>query len=402
MIAVMIAAVMCAVPIFVIEDSEAIDITAGEAGISFKAGSVSDENFDKLTGGDAKEEIYAEYASSVLSAVVDDSYRFDVDGSTVKISNVKDVKLARGMKVTSDSVATTTGDAMTFDIEFKATAAGAGDLFELYDGTQTLYKELDKTNRFAASNTIEFKGTATISNMSESDYKIAKTYSNYYVVTEGTMKMSRFASFSGDIVFKNGTTYNITINKAEKGMSLDSKVEFDFYGVEPSNLTSESKYMQTTNGTSSANNVLKYKINGNSDGYDHSYNSKDIPDGLMAGRYEVGEVGDLGGMYLYTTNIAVPTYLYYDGSLYPIESTSFFNQYCVKDANLKDNDKMKAFLDDIGNVGDTYSSAESAANGAYESVGASGSGNSNIIFYVIIGVLAVAVVALAVLLIKKK
>ena len=199
MIAVMIAAVMCAVPLFIINDSEAIDVTPGDAGISFKASSISDENFDKLTGGDAKEEIYAGYASSVLAAVVEDSGGFNVDPSTVKLSNVKDVKLAKGSKITADSYAMTNGKAVTFDIEFKATAMTPGVLFELYDGTQTLYKELGKTNRFVASNTIEFKGTATISSMMESDYKIAKTYSDNYIVTEGSMKMSQFSSFSGDV-----------------------------------------------------------------------------------------------------------------------------------------------------------------------------------------------------------
>ena len=403
MIAVMIAAVMCAVPLFIVEDSEAVDVTAGDAGISFKAGSISDENFDKLTGGTAKEEIYAGYARSVLEAVVEDSYKFSVDASSVKISNVKDVKLAKGMKITTDSVAMTNGQEMKFDVEFKATASSAGELFDLYDGTQTLYKELGKTNRFAATNTLEFKGTAIISGMMDTENKIAKTYSDYYVATEGKMKMSEYSQFSGDVTFNNGTTYKITIDNAEKGFSSDAKITLDFYGVEPSGLTSESKYMKTTTGTSSASNALKYKINDKSGGYDRSYNSDDIPDGLMGGMYQVGTVADLDGEYLYTTSLAVPTYLYYDGSVYPNEMTSFFNQYCVNDATLKDNDKMKEFLEDIGSVGDTFSSAESAADGAFESVGASGNGGgSNVIFYVIIGVLAVAVVALAVLLIKKK
>ena len=404
LIAVMVAAAMCLVPLFAVaDDSDAIDVTAGEAGISFKAGSISDDNFKKLTGGDAKEEIYAEYASSVLNAVIEDGYKFNVDGSTVKISNVKDVKIALGTKITSDSYATTNGREITFDIEFKATAYSGGDLFDLYDGTQTLYKELGKTNRFAATNTVEFKGTATISEMMSSDYKIAKTYSNYYVATEGTMKMSTFASFEGDVTFNNGTTYKITIDKAETGMSADSSFEFDFYGVDTTNLTSESKYIKTTDGESSATDVLKYKINDKSDGYDFSYNSKDVPTSLTRKTYTVGEVGDLLVPYLFTTNLSVPEYLYYDGSLVPSESTSFFNQFSVSDSALKDNTKMKEFLDDIGSVGDTYSSAESVSDSAYESVGASGSGNGgNIVFYIIIGVLAVAVVALAVLMIKKK
>ena len=72
MIAVMIAAAMCVVPLFVAEDSEAINVDADKSGgISFKAGSVSDADFVKLTGGTSKTFQYQQYAAQILRAVVE-------------------------------------------------------------------------------------------------------------------------------------------------------------------------------------------------------------------------------------------------------------------------------------------------------------------------------------------
>ena len=401
MIAVMIAAVMCAVPLFVIDDSEAITITTGDAGVSFKAGSVSDEDFAKLTGGDNKETTYAGYARSVMSTVIDEYNKFTVNASTVKITNVEDYRLSRAAKLTEDSYATTKADEITFDIEFTATASSAGDLFILYDGTQTLYIELGKTNRFVSTNTVTFKGTATIGTTMTKDCSIAKTYGNNYITTEGTLKTSEYKEFSGEVIFNNGVAHRITVSKAATGNSTDSSFEYDFYGVEPSNLTSDSKYMKNNDGTYTGTNVFKYKINNRSDGYDRSYNQDDFPSRLFANIYSVGTVEDLEFSDLFTFDLSVPEYLYYDGSLVPTPSTCLFDKNCVADESLKDNDRMREFLDGIGTVGSTYSDAESVTNAAFESVGSSG-GNSNIIFYVIIGVLSVAVVALAVLMIRKK
>lgn len=398
MIAVMIAAAMCVVPLFVAEDSEAINVdTDKSGGISFKAGSVSDADFAKLTGGTSKTIQYQQYASQIMRAVVEDSYYFTVDASSVKISNVKDVRLAAGTNITKDTYETTNATEMTFDVEFKATADLSGELFSLYDGTQTLYNELGKTNRFASSNTLEFKGTATISQMNYLKCTIAKTYNNYYVATDAREKMCQLAEFSGDLTFNNGTAFKITIDEAKTLFSTDVTTEFDFYDVKPENLTAESKVMRTADGKQSMADVLKYKINDKSDGYDFSYCSDDIPSSLQRRTYSVSTVESLGE-YLFKTDLTVPDYKYYTD----LPSTySFFNAASVSDDTLKDNDKMKSFLEDIGDVGDTFSTADSVADGAYSSVGASG-GNNNIIFYVIIGVLAVAVVALAVLMIKKK
>ena len=141
---------------------------------------------------------------------------------------------------------------MTFDVEFKATASNSGELFSLYDGTQTLYNELGKTNMFASSNTLEFKGTATLSSMQYAKYTIAKTYNNYYVATDAREKTCQLAEFSGDLTFNNGTAFKITIDEAKTLISTDITTEFDFYDVKPENLTAESKVMRTADGKQSS------------------------------------------------------------------------------------------------------------------------------------------------------
>ncbi len=399
MIAVMMAAAMCIVPLFVIEDSAATEIKTGDVGVSFKAGEISKENYEKLM----PVESYGAFAESALTALGLDSDDFEITG--IKVTKIKDVKLSLGNKVTDSKGYQTSSQAATAEIEFVATCDpswGTGcDLFAMVDGTQNLYKEIG-TNKVVEGNTLTFKGTVVMEEMSSSISTIEKTYGENVIPTAGEGKSSNYVSYKGDMTFKNATgEYKIAVD-AESGSSYDSEIEYDFYDVKVADLKADSKVIMTTKQTGAMKTAISYDYKDKKSSYESYTDAARLGANGIYMQFVVGDI-------IAPATVECKPYVYYDPDavLNPftgdITTVGLFNNLTVQDDSLKDNDKMKTFLKDIGTVGDSYSDAESVANGAYENVEeSSSSGGSNIIFYVIIGVLAVAVVALAVLMIKKK
>ena len=399
MIAVMIAAAMCAVPLFIIEDSEAATITTGdkEKAVSFKAGSVEDAKFNELVSGPFKEYI----ASQVLTSIVPSDGDWAI--SEVVIKNVKDIKMSKGNSVSDSVIKEIDASAITCDITFKATCDNpyGTTLFEPYDGTQTLYKELG-TYMVANGDVITIEGTATIEQYESIESSIVKNSDNNYVVKEINGKESQSSSFKGKVkVVSLDKTYELE-TKAENG--TDVKVTPDYYNAEKiEDVKDTSKVVLTYSfGSDLVNYVFKYTINGKSDGYDKKLPSNAfMPFDYMAGTVSEIELMTTGEIILIYTGEIAPTPVYYYKAGTGMPTDSFFNDSTIALAS-PTNESVKTFLDGIGDVSDEFSTASSVADGAYTPVNKDGGSNNNIVFYVIIGVLAVAVVALAVLMIKKK
>ena len=397
LIAVMIAAAMCIVPLFVIEDSAATEVKTGDIGVSFKAGEISKENFEKLM----PVESYEEFATEAMGAIGISSTSFNI--TDVKVTAIKDVKTSLGSKVTDSKLYQTKGTAVKVDIEFVATYDSllSCDLFKTVDGTQELYKEIG-TNQIVSGNTLTFKGTVTMEEMSGGEQSFEKTYGENVVVTGSEGKTSAYAQYKGDVTFKNSSgEYKIAVD-GETGRTADTTSEYDFYGVKIADLKADSKVIITNKVTGAMKTSVSYDYKGNKSSYE-SYQDLSL---LMGGStYRQTVVLDI----IAPATVECEPYVYYDNDATidwsgDVDTVGLFNNLTVQDSELKDNDKMKEFLEKIGSVGNSYSDADSVANGAYENVieSSGNGGGSNVIFYVIIGVLAVAVVALAVLLIKKK
>ena len=404
MIAVMIAAAMCVVPLFVIEDSEAITVTAGDKAVSFKAGSITDEKFDGLVTQDYKNQLAEKVIDSI---VVKNGYSSNwefVGNATVK--NVKDVKLSLGNSVSDSSLKNISASAIKFDLEMTIKCKSTtGILFNMSDGTQTLFKELG-TNKVAQNDQLTINGTVVLEDYTYLESSIVKNTAENYVVKEMTVKNSTSVSFDGKIkVVALDKTYELKTKKATGAEAISTPDYYNADKIEDVTETSKVILNVKIGSGGGVETSFNYKINDKSGGYDSIVDTRALMEMIgSGGAYQAGTVAEIeaetGETLLYTVNLAPTPVSYYDPSGTWMEDC-FFSYGMVSIAD-PTNEKVKTYLDDIGDISDSYSDAKSVADGAYTSVSTGGSGNNNIVFYVIIGVLAVAVVALAVLMIKKK
>ena len=162
LIAVMVAAAMCLVPVFAIaDDSEAAaTLKDGSSGVSFK-GSMSNDEFDKLISDDYKMELAYMALNSVIGSDGDGAFTI----TDLTITDVENLKLSKGTKIDGDKITTVYAQSITCNIKFTATYAlpsgpfyTAGTLFSLTDGNQTLFRELGG-NTLANGDVLKFDGT---------------------------------------------------------------------------------------------------------------------------------------------------------------------------------------------------------------------------------------------------
>ena len=394
MIAVMIAAVMCAVPLFVIEDAEAYTVTADSTGVSAEASSMEPSDFAKLI---PTEEIKLMVLVMVLGGMVGD-LNYDVDSFTV--NEVKDLKMARGTEVTEDTKTVINGTSFTLNVDFTVTKVVSSTAIEQpYDGFQDLYRAF---NDMPVGHKLTFKGcTLVMDRYSKEVTKFTINNENNFVVSEGEFIESTYTRCScDDIEYKDGDDvrelkfeYEATTDKDKcdsySFCSADFKDEVKIKDV----VDSTNTFVVSDNRDCARSTSMKYVYDGKT--YDFS-ETKDHYDGITDTSevtYEVSSASVAGAII--KSDIAPPVYLFCGNTQY-----SMFNSAEV-DPSINTNDAMKTFLDDKGTIGESYSDAKSVADSTSSSV-STGGGSSNIIFYVIIGVLAVAVVALAIILIRKK
>ena len=375
MIAVMIAAAMCAVPLFVIEDADAATVTTGEKALSVEASDVTTADFDRL------------FSDLVKGVVILVPLDIEIDASDVTFSEVT-FKEGIAMKVDEDKTYGVSGSYIKAKIAYQKDLTTPVQMFPLTAGLEELYDYLG-TNIAATGKNLKVEGTIEMGNNSNET-------ANFFITNENKIADDTTTTVRSSFYKAN---YTVTYNNGSSVKSFDVEVS----GKENTTTTETVKYLiedkkNAINATevlvsSTIDNKVEKSGTYKFDGKTASYEAKDVPQSVE-GTFVKGTAVS----HLSSENLAPVDILYYseDGP------ALFSSPYAVEDATLRDNTAMKTFLESIGSVSDSYSTAKSIADSGSADVSAGGSGGSNIIFYVIIGVLAVAVVALAVILIKKK
>ena len=402
MIAVMIAAAMCVVPLFVIEDADAADFETIAKGASFKAGSIDDDKFNGFVSEDYKKMLCLYALSAMGVSRTEETHFLEWEFSDITIKNVKDVKISKANEVTSTSSTEAEASAISYEIAFKAkNLLTSVQLFPTVDGTQALYKALGDKNILPANTVIEVNGTVSQdeSIISESNFGIVD--SGKYVMKSTVKKTYGSTSFDGYFILsEKKVTYE---NSQKMSYELKSSAEYDDKFAEVTSLTKA--FVITTLEQAGATQKLNYKVGDDSGSYgiDYDKNAMQTIVAMMiipeTFGYERGSAGDLGLVFdIEDVAATIVSYVLYDST--DADKALFVDAMLA--TAYQNNDACVKFLNDNGTTGTEYSDAKSVADSAYSTVSVGGSGGNNIIFYVIIGVLAVAVVALAVLMIKKK
>lgn len=396
MIAVMIAAAMCVVPLFVIEDSEAYVVKKDSAGVSAETGSMEPADFYKLIPEEGVKEMV--FPMLLGPMIGDTAYGID----SFKLNKVTDLKLARGTEVTDDTQTDIDGSTMTLNFDMTVTKMLAPASIEVpYDGFQDLYRAF---NDMPVGHKLIFKDcTITIKEYSKEVTKFAINNDKNFVFTERDTITSMSVKVScNDIQYKNADDVKNLKFEYEMARDFNKCIKLSFYSADFKDEVKIENVVGTTNTFKLNDNrdcAQKAFIKYNYDGKDYSYSStKDHYDGTDTTdvKYDVLTASEAGAIM--TRDMAPPEYLFC-GEDTPAQKCLFDSSEV--DASVNTNEKMKTFLQEKGTIGESYSDASNVANASATSVPTGSSGN-NIVFYVIIGVLAVAVVALAVLMIKKK
>ena len=397
LIAVMAAAAMCLVPLFAVaDDSDATaSLTVGEKGVSFKAGSISDDNFNKLVSTDAKEGMCIQALDAIVSG---STYGWDV--SVTSFTDVSDVKMSTGTQYREDGAKYVDGSAITFKAKFTAKYTGLmpSTFFGLYDGTQNLFIALNDTNMIVTGDILTVEGKFTMRQTSILEEEYTKNAENNLVITTSERRTSNDLSFDGTVIYKHDTFTKEIDLKTSAESQIDVKTTNDYGTVEPKDVVAGTKVFVNEFYKAYASKYdFKYTVDGKTDRVSLEIDRTPM---TGSGTYEV-TTAELGGCIMVGT-FAAPDYYYYKADdVYQL--VSLFNETTVNDVTLKDNTEMEKFLNEIGTAENEFSGADSVTEAAETSVDiSSGSGSNNTIFYIIIGVLAVAVVALAVMTFVKK
>ena len=376
MIAVMIAAAMCVVPLFVIEDADAATVETGEKGLSVEAKDVSTANFNRLVSNLMKE--------YMILAPLD----FSVNASDVTFSEVT-LKKGIAEKISDDSIYYNDGSYIKAKFTYQKDLTTSVQLFPKTAGLEDLYRYMG-SNMAASGKNLKIEGTIEMGQDMNDTSDFFKTNENKLADDGSTMVNSSFYKASYTVTYNDGSTVKKFDVESSGKQESTTETTVKYLIDDKKDTINATEVLISTTTTNKTEESATYKF----DGKTGSYEGKDVPQ-----KVEGNFVKETAVAHLDSEDLKPQDILYYseDGP------ALFTSPLMVEDATLRDNAAMKTFLESIGTVSDSYSTANSVANSGSADVSAGGSsGGSNIIFYVIIGVLAVAVVALAVLMIKKK
>ena len=380
MIAVMIAAAMCVVPLFVIEDADAATITTGEYGASFEGSDIPIDKFNELLTND--------YVDGLILT----SVGFVPVTEAPTVTKVVSLKSSVGNKNGDNSGESAMGQYAKLEVVIEGDLYLDLTLFELEDGFQDLFKYLGNTNKIASGTHLKIEGTVEVSRSIIGSGEFYKTDAGKIAATKEVTDMSTKSFIDLKYTFKVGGVEKVVQLKETSISSNKATVTLDYDTDDRAKVVDGTKVFITTVNDDKAEITQDFSFDGKSASYSH----KTVVDDSKTFQYR--DAGDVlinmdmapSECYYYSADDDVPTL--FNPAIVPAGSTT-----------IRSNAGMKSFLEGIGSVNDSYSNAKSIADSAASSVSGDGSGGSNnIIFYVIIGVLAVAVVALAVLMIKKK
>ena len=378
LIAVMVAAAMCA-PLFAIEDVDAFEIKPGESALSFEASDVPIDKFNELLRSD-----YVEDLIHTATGYVPIS-------EAPSVTKVNNLKVAIGIKVTDATVVGLTSQSTKLEIVIEGDLVSDYALFDTYDGYQGLFKYLGNSNTIASGTHLKIEGTIEVSDamVSTSDIfktdagKIGFTMSGYDISKKTVIDLKYTFKVAGEdkIVNLKGTS----IRADKLTTSMDYEID------DRAKIVDETKMYVTDTYDFRVETDQQFTF----DGKTASYQKKEVVNDTVMFSYR--DAKDYLGNY---DEEATPMHYYYntDPTLYGPDEVPSTSTSIQSDAG------MKSFLEGIGTISDSYPNAESATESASATVymGSSSPGGNNVIFYVIIGVLAVAIVALAVIMIKKR
>ena len=366
---------MC-IPISVFsDDSEAIEITTGEAGISWKSDTLDAEQTSKLLSDDQLTDMAKRAMENFL---IYESDYYNISELTIKEANISK---ARGMKVTDGDVTTVGNNSMTVKMTFKATCKeGSGGQKLLKDGSYMadLIKNVcfDNVTQVGAYFQFDIEYTTVESGIVTQEF--VKNNNGNPVVEKMTQDLAEKVIVKGDVKYtyvvdEKETVKEFTIDMSNNVSAKGYEIECSFSG-DIKEATESTKVIKNSNiGDVTYAIDISYTVDGND--FDKSVDLSSI---II---YEIGSATDTATV-LTASDVTVPTYVFYASSL---DETPLFSS--VNDTSLQNNDALKSFLEENGSIGETYDAAYDNANSEF------GSSKSNILLFVGIGVGVVAVVA---------
>ena len=378
LIAVIVAAAMCAVPLFVIEDADAAEIKPGESALSFEASDVPMDKFNELLKSD--------YVNDLIVTAVGHVPILDKPS----VTKVDELKVAMGIKVTDGTVDGFTSQYAKLEIVIEGDLVADYTLFNTYDGYQELFKYLGNSNKIPSGTHLKIEGTIEVSGTMDSKSDIFKTDAGKIGFTKSGQDVSNKTVVDLKYTFKVSGS-DKTVNLKETNIRDDNTTSSMEYEIDDkAKVVDGTKLYVTTAYDFRRQMDQEFSFDGKS----VSYQKKEIINDDTEFSYTDAMY------YLADYDEEAPVMHYY----YDTDPTLFGpDEVPATSTSIQSDEGMKSFLEGIGTVSDSLPAAESIAEFASASVDmGNSSGGSNVIFYAIIGVLAVAVVALAVIMIKRK
>ena len=389
-VAAVIVSSFCLTPLLAIP-ADAATYEVGSDGVSFKGSSIDEKKFNNLFTDDYKKMLgYKTLEAIVPGDFVEVVTRYDV--TVPMIEEISNIRTSLGMEVTDKTLSRIESSSIVCDISFKATCLSDTTLFELVDGTQKLYKELDNGITVKAGSELVVEGTATIRNVDILDEDFIVTESGDCLVTWTSNKVYDCREFSGTV------DYTYTCDKGKLTKTIDLETEFRMGGDYVTELEYYVDDMKKATATVSCGDtadlrIYEYNVNGVSG----SYNDR-IPMATIYRDYMVQhDTAAALGLALTTEEMKVPDITFYKPAG-TVNGDCLFNDAYIN-PDYRSETAVKELLDDVGSIGETYSSSKSVANNIYTPV-SSRYGPTDVIFYVLIAVLATALIGAVVLLIK--
>ena len=327
---------------------------------------------------------------------------------TITDVTVTDMDLSKSIStsVTDDIVQTYNTSKVSYKMTMTATFNSSSYFASLADmafvNDQICSKDLISTfgnDKPTADTKLEITATVTEVSLAESRYSYVTTDAKSFAVTESEINSSSTYEFDADVKYTRmvGTQLKTDSFKLESGLDVDNSYTtvFDYGSVGatkavadtvvfkkslPEDQCSDATYSFTC-GDVSTSDELKYDLSG-------TYYAQ-----RSGGKWMEATSAE----FLIAENIQAKSILFYGDDV----STSLFTSFTVADTTLKTNDAMKAFLSTAGTTSEDYKDSVSASTDLFDeyevTMKESDSGDSNVMFYVIIGVLSVVIVILVLL-----
>ena len=377
---------MCACPLIVVtDDGYAYDVTPGESGLSTKASNLTEEQVNILYSALAKENA-AKDVFKTFSGTSDISY------TDIKISGMTFEK-GLACSVKSDSMVQYVGMEMDYTISFKATATSDRDMVSNSNPFAVAIKAVNKGNVMKTGDFFDITATVKQSGSQKESEDFVKNEAGNFVVTAEQDR--KYAVQEYEITAK----YNYTLNDQPAVVEMkfsylleaeqDNDIKYDFNGVDPAKATAETTVYQDYVPTLMEHIKVKCTVGGDSDSMD-DYMDLGILANLLGGNEAMKEAT------VRAYDLSPNKYTYVGLS----EEMSLID---IDDAGdtVKTDEAMKAFLQSVGSISESYGDAKSISDDYMGSVD-DGSKRKNLITYGIMAGLGVIIIVLLVLYIRKK